>query len=244
MSFLKEHQAIQHAVLVWWCCAVAKFSLLQVYGGRALTDDEITGLLIATLFAGQHTSSITSAWTGYLMIANKARSRSLAVQLSECARTPLLSHNGLRMCWERFLFSTDPTHPAHFPFQRPRHAVHDPGVRNAGSGVGRQQGPSAAHAGGFRPRNKDSAQGNISSLQRNIADALMCKWDNDQPHRGLLPCGAGGGMCGSGGACLGSAVPDEWKNALGDSDALQRSSTAALWPEHAVLGNLTARPSA
>jgi hypothetical protein len=27
--------------------------------GRALTDDEITGLLIAVLFAGQHTSSIT-----------------------------------------------------------------------------------------------------------------------------------------------------------------------------------------
>ncbi|KAK9831328.1 hypothetical protein WJX81_002868 [Elliptochloris bilobata] len=44
----------------------------KVYGGRALTDDEITGLLIATLFAGQHTSSITSAWTGYFMIANKA----------------------------------------------------------------------------------------------------------------------------------------------------------------------------
>jgi len=52
----------------------------QVYGGRALTDDEITGLLIATLFAGQHTSSITSAWTGYLLIANKAR---------RCARAPL-----------------------------------------------------------------------------------------------------------------------------------------------------------
>ncbi|KAJ7294547.1 hypothetical protein O6H91_Y251500 [Diphasiastrum complanatum] len=36
--------------------------------GRATTDNEITGLLIAALFAGQHTSSITSAWTGaYLM---------------------------------------------------------------------------------------------------------------------------------------------------------------------------------
>ena len=44
-----------------------------MYGGRALTDDEITGLLIATLFAGQHTSSITSAWTGYFMIANQVR---------------------------------------------------------------------------------------------------------------------------------------------------------------------------
>jgi len=31
--------------------------------GRAPTDDEMTGLLITLLFAGQHTSSITSAWT-------------------------------------------------------------------------------------------------------------------------------------------------------------------------------------
>lgn len=42
--------------------------------GRALTDEEITGMLIAVLFAGQHTSSVTSAWTGYELIHNKARS--------------------------------------------------------------------------------------------------------------------------------------------------------------------------
>ena len=29
------------------------------------------GLLIAVLFAGQHTSSITSSWTGYFMIDSK-----------------------------------------------------------------------------------------------------------------------------------------------------------------------------
>ena len=45
----------------------------NVFGGRELTEEEIAGLLIAVLFAGQHTSSITSAWTGYFMIANKAR---------------------------------------------------------------------------------------------------------------------------------------------------------------------------
>ena len=49
------------------------------YGGRALSDSEITGMLIATLFAGQHTSSITSAWTGYLMLANKAAALEPAV---------------------------------------------------------------------------------------------------------------------------------------------------------------------
>ena len=43
----------------------------QVYGGRCLNDEEITGMLIATLFAGQHTSSITSAWTGLSMIRDK-----------------------------------------------------------------------------------------------------------------------------------------------------------------------------
>ena len=36
--------------------------------GRPTSDAEVTGLLIAALFAGQHTSSITSTWTGaYLM---------------------------------------------------------------------------------------------------------------------------------------------------------------------------------
>lgn len=43
----------------------------NVNGGRALTEEEITGLLIAVLFAGQHTSSITTSWTGIFMAANK-----------------------------------------------------------------------------------------------------------------------------------------------------------------------------
>ena len=46
-------------------------SCAQVYGGRYLNDEEITGMLIATLFAGQHTSSITSSWTGLTMIRDK-----------------------------------------------------------------------------------------------------------------------------------------------------------------------------
>lgn len=32
--------------------------------GRALSDQEITGLLLTTLFAGQHTSAVLAAWTG------------------------------------------------------------------------------------------------------------------------------------------------------------------------------------
>ncbi|CAM8950914.1 unnamed protein product [Rhodiola kirilowii] len=39
--------------------------------GRPTTESEVTGLLIAALFAGQHTSSITSTWTGAYLMCNK-----------------------------------------------------------------------------------------------------------------------------------------------------------------------------
>ena len=51
--------------------------ILQVFidmkykDGTTLTDDEVVGLLIALLFAGQHTSSITSTWTLMFLIHNK-----------------------------------------------------------------------------------------------------------------------------------------------------------------------------
>jgi sterol 14-demethylase len=38
---------------------------------RYATDEEISGLLLAALFAGQHTSSITSTWMGYLILQQK-----------------------------------------------------------------------------------------------------------------------------------------------------------------------------
>ncbi|CAF1649850.1 unnamed protein product [Adineta ricciae] len=37
------------------------------------SDDEITGLLLAALFAGQHTSNITSTWMGLLMIQHQSK---------------------------------------------------------------------------------------------------------------------------------------------------------------------------
>lgn len=51
--------------------------ILQVFidltykDGTRLTTDEVVGLLIALLFAGQHTSSITSTWTTMLLIHHK-----------------------------------------------------------------------------------------------------------------------------------------------------------------------------
>lgn len=37
------------------------------------SDDEITGLLLAALFAGQHTSNITSTWMGLLLIKHQSK---------------------------------------------------------------------------------------------------------------------------------------------------------------------------
>ncbi|XP_065186720.1 lanosterol 14-alpha demethylase-like isoform X2 [Sycon ciliatum] len=39
--------------------------------GRGMTDDEIAGMLIGLLMAGQHTSSTTSAWLGFYLAQNK-----------------------------------------------------------------------------------------------------------------------------------------------------------------------------
>ncbi|XP_077159973.1 lanosterol 14-alpha demethylase [Paroedura picta] len=40
--------------------------------GRHLTDDEIAGLLIGLLLAGQHTSSTTSTWLGFFLARDKS----------------------------------------------------------------------------------------------------------------------------------------------------------------------------
>eukprot|EP01039_Chlorochromonas_danica_P009055 gene9055-9993_t len=57
--------------------ADTRTDILQVYidfkykeDGTGLSDDQIVGLLIALLFAGQHTSTITSTWTTMLLLHN------------------------------------------------------------------------------------------------------------------------------------------------------------------------------
>ncbi len=40
--------------------------------GRVLGDDQITGLLLATVFAGQHTSAVLASWTGVLLLEHSA----------------------------------------------------------------------------------------------------------------------------------------------------------------------------
>lgn len=39
--------------------------------GHPLTDDEVAGMLIGLLLAGQHTSSTTSAWMGFFLARDK-----------------------------------------------------------------------------------------------------------------------------------------------------------------------------
>eukprot|EP00897_Mesotaenium_endlicherianum_P007787 jgi/Mesen1/7036/ME000367S06251 len=54
--------------------------MLQVFidskyrsSGRSTTADEVTGFLIAALFGGQHTSSLTAAWLGIYLMTVKTR---------------------------------------------------------------------------------------------------------------------------------------------------------------------------
>jgi sterol 14-demethylase len=60
----------------------------KVNGGRALTDTEITGLLIAVLFAGQHTSTITASWTGLHLASNPAAMAAAVAEQAACLARP------------------------------------------------------------------------------------------------------------------------------------------------------------
>ncbi|XP_068603327.1 lanosterol 14-alpha demethylase [Brachionichthys hirsutus] len=53
--------------------------------GRPLNDDEVAGMLIGLLLAGQHTSSTTSAWMGFFLARDKAlQGRCYAEQTEVC----------------------------------------------------------------------------------------------------------------------------------------------------------------
>ncbi|CEL98090.1 unnamed protein product [Vitrella brassicaformis CCMP3155] len=53
--------------------------------GRALTDDELCGMLIVLLFAGQHTSSVTSLWLSVNLLSNASRVMPSLVKEQESA---------------------------------------------------------------------------------------------------------------------------------------------------------------
>nr|XP_006636075.1 PREDICTED: lanosterol 14-alpha demethylase isoform X1 [Lepisosteus oculatus] len=66
--------------------------------GRALTDDEIAGMLIGLLLAGQHTSSTTSAWLGFFLARDRAlQERCYAEQKAVCGEDlPSLQYDQLK----------------------------------------------------------------------------------------------------------------------------------------------------
>jgi len=88
------------------------FMEMKYKDGSPVTDEEVTGLLIALLFAGQHTSCVTSTWTMLLLLHNpKVLTRVMEEQVQFADKDVLdledvqqmsLMHNcmreALRMC--------------------------------------------------------------------------------------------------------------------------------------------------
>ncbi|XP_063308520.1 lanosterol 14-alpha demethylase [Pelobates fuscus] len=66
--------------------------------GTPLTDDEIAGMLIGLLLAGQHTSSTTSAWMGFFLAKNKSfQDQCFAEQKAVCGEDlPSLNYDQLK----------------------------------------------------------------------------------------------------------------------------------------------------
>uniref|UniRef100_A0A0E0KZR8 Cytochrome P450 n=1 Tax=Oryza punctata TaxID=4537 RepID=A0A0E0KZR8_ORYPU len=54
--------------------------------GRATTETEVAGILVAALFAGQHTSSSTSTWTGARLLTNLNHLRAAAEEQARILR--------------------------------------------------------------------------------------------------------------------------------------------------------------
>ncbi|CAN6363190.1 unnamed protein product [Urochloa humidicola] len=79
--------------------------------GRPTTDAEVTGLLISILFAGKHTSSITSTWTGVRLLshsqcleaANKEQKHILRKYGEDIDYNTLLEMNILQCCIKEVL---------------------------------------------------------------------------------------------------------------------------------------------
>ena len=81
--------------------------------GRGLSDDEIVGLLVATVFAGQHTSAVMATWTAVLLLEHPA---SLARVLDEQAHvldgeTIELEHLKRLAVLERAIKEAERMHP-------------------------------------------------------------------------------------------------------------------------------------
>jgi sterol 14-demethylase len=64
--------------------------------GRALSEHEITGLLLAGMFAGHHTSSVTTAWTLIELLRNPEWLRRCTAEVDRVFAGQPVSHQALR----------------------------------------------------------------------------------------------------------------------------------------------------
>ena len=64
--------------------------------GRHLTDDEIAGMLIGLLLAGQHTSSTTTSWLAFFLAEHKEIQVSLYIMI--CVYCVLQLDTVLKVC--------------------------------------------------------------------------------------------------------------------------------------------------
>jgi sterol 14-demethylase len=64
--------------------------------GRPLSEHEITGLLLAGMFAGHHTSSVTTAWTMVELLRNPAELRRVNDEIDRVFAGQPVSHQALR----------------------------------------------------------------------------------------------------------------------------------------------------
>lgn len=53
------------------CTIIVAHSSFSIRDGQSLTDNEVVGMMIGLLLAGQHTSSTTSAWLGFYLARDK-----------------------------------------------------------------------------------------------------------------------------------------------------------------------------
>ena len=64
--------------------------------GRALGDDEITGILLAALFAGQHTSAVLATWTGLELLRDAAYLARVQDEMRDVYGTGCMTFAGLK----------------------------------------------------------------------------------------------------------------------------------------------------
>lgn len=75
---------------------LATFMESEYKDGRKLTTDEIVGLLIALLLAGQHTSNVTSTWLGCMLLANPKEKEKLIEEQKRVLNGEALDYDKLK----------------------------------------------------------------------------------------------------------------------------------------------------